>query len=73
MTFIGVFWLNDTDTSITLKHPLVWSLITIYQACSLMVISLYHNYYYYYYYDVDSEGLKFSCNKHSNVFLQFLL
>ena len=56
MTFIEVFWLNDTNTSITLKHPLVWSLITIYQACSLMVISLYYNnnnnnnYYYYYYY-----------------------
>ena len=57
MTFIEVFRLNDTNTSITLKHLLVWSLITIYQACSLMVVSLYYNnnnnnnnYYYYYYY-----------------------
>ena len=50
MTFIEVFRLNDADTSITLKHPLVWSLITIYHACSLMVIPLYYNYYYYHYY-----------------------
>ena len=48
MTFIEVFRLNDAATSITLKHPLVWSLITIYHACSLMVFPLYYNYYYYY-------------------------
>ena len=53
MTFVEVFWLDGTDTSVSLQHRVAWSLITISGLFAdsslsvllllLLLLLLYHN------------------------------